>query len=273
MINTYYNLRLQASGRLLKVALYDKPITSNAGNIKGRTGEEKAKESRNEEENKKRVLIRAKKRIERIIMSNESTFDKFLTLTIQDPSYTNTMLGYPLWQSYIKRVRTSLLKEGEQLQYFCMPELQDRGVIHFHALLSCPYIPQPLLAKKWGHGSVNIKKIKDTVNTGAYIAKYVTKQISSKLYSHNTKTYLKSQSIKDKTSVMRIRTAGSIEDTLANIKDLIGMRAAIRDEYCGENDYVGKYTLLSCLYGQRDNVFPIQLLSESYRFGYIIRGY
>jgi len=54
-------------------------------------------------------------------------------------------------------------------------ELQDNGNIHFHILLSMPFVPFTYINRIWGNGSTNIKKVKDPVRAARYMTKYMQK--------------------------------------------------------------------------------------------------
>ena len=67
---------------------------------------------------------------------------------------------------------------GYRLSYLAAVEPQGRGAWHLHVLYKRAdrqtlYIPQKDLMRLWGHGGVNVKRLKDVDNVGAYLSAYL----------------------------------------------------------------------------------------------------
>jgi hypothetical protein len=80
------------------------------------------------------------------------------------------------WEKFWKRLKYSLPFD---LEYITAVEPQERGSWHMHVILirtdgRSLYIPQKALLDMWGHGGVNIKRLEDSDNVGAYLTAYLT---------------------------------------------------------------------------------------------------
>ena len=118
--------------------------------------------------------------IRRMATQNFTNQDKFLTLTfndkcnfdIKDPRVTNVA-----YKNFIHRLR----RIYPDVQYLTVIEFQDkndRGVVHYHSLISgLPYVPKSQLQAIWGHGFVYVNKITHVDNLGAYVIKYMNKNM------------------------------------------------------------------------------------------------
>lgn len=112
---------------------------------------------------------------------------KFMTLTFKD-EITDIKEANKKFTDFLKRLSYNLFGIRKNvIKYLAVPELQDRGVWHFHVILfNCPYVLQKDLEKVWGHGYVFINALKrkdgkrdiDGVYVAQYITKYLTKEIN-----------------------------------------------------------------------------------------------
>ena len=64
------------------------------------------------------------------------------------------------------------------LRYTAVPEFQKRGAVHYHVVLyNLPYTKADVIAKVWGNGFIKINIIDDVDNIGAYVCKYMVKDL------------------------------------------------------------------------------------------------
>lgn len=66
------------------------------------------------------------------------------------------------------------------LKYVTVVEFQDkndRGAVHYHMICNLPYIKKKELSDIWGNGFVKINVIDKVDNVGAYVVKYMNKDI------------------------------------------------------------------------------------------------
>jgi len=142
--------------------------------------------------NKRISTTRARNTIRRLANVNfGNPYDKFITLTfadnIQDLNYANRE-----FKKFIQKLRYWL----GNFKYLAVMEKQKRGAIHYHILCDYqPKIDQTDLFEKWGHGFVEISAVcdGDIDNVGAYLIKYVSKDLS--LAENCQKNYLCSKGL------------------------------------------------------------------------------
>jgi hypothetical protein len=66
------------------------------------------------------------------------------------------------------------------LKYLAVLEFQDkndRGAVHYHMICNLPYIKKNELSEIWGNGFIKINAIDKVDNVGAYVIKYMNKDI------------------------------------------------------------------------------------------------
>lgn len=100
---------------------------------------------------------------------------RWCTLTYAE-NMTDTKRLYKDFDKFIKRFRYRYSDYGK-IEYIIACEPQGRGAWHIHALFifpcTAPFIPNSELAEIWGQGFVNIKKLVDCDNIGAYLTAYL----------------------------------------------------------------------------------------------------
>jgi len=99
----------------------------------------------------------------------------FLTLTykenIADLKQTNRH-----YKLFIKRLS---YKAGHNLRYICIPEFQERGAVHYHAMFfNLPKFTPLELTATWSHGHIRVEMARNIKNLAAYMAKYISKEIT-----------------------------------------------------------------------------------------------
>lgn len=75
----------------------------------------------------------------------------------------------------LDHIRKWLAKRGHKLRYVWVAELQERGAVHFHAVIWLPRgltLPKPDKQGWWKHGSTNIKWARKPVG---YLTSYISK--------------------------------------------------------------------------------------------------
>lgn len=106
---------------------------------------------------------------------------KFLTLTFKE-NITKLEKANQEFTKFMKRLSYYAYKIRKNvIKYIAVPELQKRGVWHYHIVLfNVKYIPWHILMRIWDQGSVYINALKKNMK-GTEIAKYITKYISKAL--------------------------------------------------------------------------------------------
>lgn len=150
-------------------------------------------------------IRRSKAQLQRIVKSNETEFNTFITLTyadnITDISIANK--NFDNWRRSIKRIKSNF-------KYVCVPEFQKRGAVHYHILTNLDIkedcnliIPQEgkttqYDVKYWRHGYTSVFPVKN-INVVGYMSKYMTKDIDDRLWGK--RRYLYSQNLKTPTTL------------------------------------------------------------------------
>jgi len=128
-------------------------------------------------------VYRTRRAIKWRINSNPD-MNKFLTLTFAE-NLTDLKSCNEKFKAFIRKLK--MIKDN--LKYLVVPEFQKRGAVHYHALLNLDYIDQKQLANLWGHGFIKIKNIKDGINMGLYVSKYIGKDLEDERYFNNKKYF------------------------------------------------------------------------------------
>lgn len=118
------------------------------------------------------------KRLKRLIGANFSggPSELWITLTYSDSPMTDSKRLYSDFKRLMRRLRRLT---GKNLAYIVVIEPQASGSLHAHLLLktldhSRLYIANSDLATAWGQGFVNVKRLKDSDNVGAYLMAYLS---------------------------------------------------------------------------------------------------
>jgi len=114
---------------------------------------------------------RTRERIRHMVNSNPD-LDKFLTLTFKRNLTSVPEANYE-FKKFAQRLKYHYKKD---LKYLTVLEFQKRGAVHFHSILSLPYVKKDLLDSLWGHGFIKINRLNSCNNIGAYVSKYIGKE-------------------------------------------------------------------------------------------------
>lgn len=165
----------------------------------GRSGGSEGLSDEDKRVNRGKVMTRAKQRLRRLINANVGQYDditpKFMTLTFAD-NVQNLKLANNEWKKFIKRLNFYMFrKKINLLKYSVVIEFQKRGAIHYHAIFyNLPYVESKKIADIWGQGFIKINKIDNVDNIGAYVVKYMGKDLDDdRLYGK--KSYFNSRDL------------------------------------------------------------------------------
>lgn len=131
-------------------------------------------------ENRKKVATRIRN-IRRLALANFDENSRFFTTTFAD-NITDMDYANNEFKKFIKRLKYNY----DDFKYLAVVEFQKRGAIHYHMLSDFGYIEQADLEKIWGNGFVWIRDLltankgRPVDNVGAYIVKYMNKNIIDK---------------------------------------------------------------------------------------------
>lgn len=116
----------------------------------------------------------------RYLINNNFTGGKnelHLTLTYAE-NMTDPNKLYDDVRKFIQRLRYQF-KDDSKIEYMAVVEPQERGAWHLHVLtkfidLNSVFIENKRLAEVWGHGFVNVRRIEEIDNLGAYLTAYLS---------------------------------------------------------------------------------------------------
>jgi hypothetical protein len=164
-VKKQYSVKLVISGKIVEWFEYERPQPSlydNSCNINIPISEEEARAKN---------YAQVKKRLIRLIWSNEN-LNKFITLTLRE-NIGDLKITNPLFNDYINKMR----KVYPNFNYICVPEFQERGAVHYHTLNSLPFIPAKKIADLWSNGFIRVKRVNRIKNLARYMTKYLTKDL------------------------------------------------------------------------------------------------
>lgn len=170
-----YNYKKKYTGQYSELIQYSKPIYK--GYQRHHKPERKANRTKANEINTKR----ARRKVHDIVNTNWTKYTKMITLT-----YAETMLDWDTLIKDFKTFRLTLKRNGYAFPYLAITEHQtergkkenNKGSLHIHCLaFTDKYLPFKDLKHAWGsRGSVDVRKMDEVSNTGAYVSKYITKE-------------------------------------------------------------------------------------------------
>lgn len=120
----------------------------------------------------------AKIRLRRLINANVVPSSKFVTLTFKD-NIEDVKTAKNHFKKFVMRLNYLRKKEGKgNLKYIYVVEFQKRGAVHFHCIFfNMGYVKNSDLQLIWRFGYVRINIIKNVDNVGAYVVKYMQKDL------------------------------------------------------------------------------------------------
>lgn len=183
-----HDVKIIQSGNVIEVIQFARPIYSGMDNKPPPTGRIRDACEEDKSKNRQVTVSRAKSDIRRLVGANSGQWKDetgkpykpvFMTLTfaenVQDFDTANH--EFKLFMLRLGN-RVGDRKKQNCLKYVVVPEFQKRGAIHYHLILfNLPYIPQRELKDIWRNGSLHVKAIDSVDNVGAYISKYLRKDL------------------------------------------------------------------------------------------------
>lgn len=195
MIIKKSDLKVVANGHILEVYNFENGCYSGFESQGGRRGKGDDKSER-ENENRTKSSRSARNRVRRQVLANFNEHSKFITLTFKD-NVTDVQIANKEFKKFIQRMR----RRYSSFKYLAVIEFQERGAVHYHMMSDLPYIPNKQLNEIWRNGFVRINDIKHVDNVGAYMVKYMLKDVNDDRLKGN-KAYLSSRGL-DKEKVFR----------------------------------------------------------------------
>lgn len=141
---------------------------------------------------------RSRRNFMRLVNSNTAcgkNADCFLTLTFRPKKLCNLVEANYEWKKFHQKLKRLV----PNLSYCLAYEWGSKnGRFHYHIILfDFPFIEADVLESLWGNGFIKIKKIdpKTLTNVGAYVAKYMAKDMAGGHYIDNKRRYFASRNL------------------------------------------------------------------------------
>lgn len=134
-----------------------------------------------ETEYKNRGHFRAMNHIRRLISGNFDNKSKLVTLTFRDTSDFNIKSVPDCYKQLSLFIKRLVYYYGD-IKYVVVPEIQNknnRGAVHFHMIVSLPYVDNKRLSSIWSLGFVRINLIDNIDRTSIYLTKYLSKTFNN----------------------------------------------------------------------------------------------
>lgn len=169
-IDSYYEKAVLTNG-IIEITRYEKLNTKGGGKREG--------EGLQRDENYRQTQRKRRNTIRQLICTNFDNQSKFVTLTFndqQDFDIKDVKQCNEAFHRFCKRLR----RRYKDIEYVAVIEFQDkndRGAVHYHMICNLPYIKSSELSALWGCGFVKINRIEKVDNIGAYVVKYMNKDI------------------------------------------------------------------------------------------------
>lgn len=225
------------SGGVIEVYDYEKPVMKG---YKSNGGRDKEANEEGKEKNRKDSVRRARQEVRRIVNANVGAYGeqltaKFITLTFGDNVTDLDKANYEL-KKFIQRLNYLVFgTKVANLRYTAVPEFQKRGAVHYHVVIyNLPYIKADVIEKVWGNGFIKINKIDDVDNVGAYICKYMVKDLDDERL-RGRKCYFNSRGLFKPVVIEDEKKTETIKQSLPD--ELMTVSKQYENEHLGKISY------------------------------------
>lgn len=227
------NSKVILAGGVVEVYEYERPVFKG---FIGKGGRKQEADEEGKEKNRKDVLRRARQEVRRIVNANVGAYGehftaKFLTLTFGD-NVTDLDQAHYEFKKFIQRMNYLIFgtKSGN-LRYTAVVQFQERGAVHYHVIIyNIPFTRVEVIQQIWGNGWVWINKIDDVDNVGAYVCRYMTKEVDDERL-RGRKCYFNSRGLVRPVVIEDEKRAEMIKRSLPEEKKVVSVAY--------ENDYTG----------------------------------
>lgn len=227
-----YDFKVVVSGKQVELYKYKKNVWREYEAKKDITQKEPKQLDLFEQEKLKKQRMqfsinRTRTEIRRLVNSNPQ-LNKFLTLTFAE-NITDLKTANYIFNKFILRMNYKY----PDFEYLAVPEFQKRGAVHYHLLCDIPFVEVAELQELWGQGFVKINKIDNVNNVGAYVSKYLGKEMDER--SFGKKKFFRSQSLKQSVEILGWLAQKFVEKFLAFLTPVF--EKIFKSEWVGEVEY------------------------------------
>ena len=185
--------KIVKSGKYIEIYDYEKPYWVGFPRLQSRF-KPKKNIYKDQEKIREDNVKRARKNIKRLVNTNPQ-LNCFLTLTFAE-EIKELKIANNIFNQFIKRITS----KHPNFEYLAVPEFQKKGRVHYHVI--CKYaLPdfKDELEKReyerwfaktiWKNGFVNIKPVNSKGDIGAYISKYLGKEMFDQRFFRKKKFF------------------------------------------------------------------------------------
>lgn len=232
-----YNCKVVVSGKQVEVYEYKKPIWRDFNKPKKKKEDEPKKEPKQldifkqleiKKQKAKFSINRTRTEIRRLVNANPQ-LNKFMTLTFAD-NVTDLKTANYLFNKFVMRI--SYKYSG--FEYLAVPEFQKRGAVHYHVLCKLPFVQITQLQEIWGQGFIKINRIDNVNNVGAYVCKYLSKDMFDER-TFGKKKFFRSQTLSEAVEILGWWAMRFAEKVLSLITPVF--EKTFTSEWTGEVNY------------------------------------
>jgi len=233
-----YNSKVVVSGEHVEVYTYKKSVWREfEKNTQESVKDEPHKEPKQlslEEQTKLQQqkqaysVNRTRTEIRRLINSNPQ-LTKFMTLTFAK-NITDLKEANYIFNQFIKR----MTYKYPHFEYLAIPEFQKRGAVHYHLLCKMPFVHFNEIREIWGQGNIDIKKLNNVDNIGAYVCKYLSKDMFDER-TFGKKKFFRSQTLKEPIEILGWFAQKFVEKFLSLLTPKF--EKTFESEWVGEVEY------------------------------------
>jgi len=173
--------RLIVSGSTVELYQYGTPYSYNHAPFPSRGMSSRTTHELEARRDDNLWLVRAQ--IRRLVDANVKRYGYepvFLTFTFAE-NITSVSVANKMFSDFIERLNYNY---STRFAYLTVVEFQKRGAVHYH----CIFFNMPLhieenerkervIAKLWGHGFVDIERVRSARRVGPYVCKYLDKAV------------------------------------------------------------------------------------------------
>ncbi|NCN25546.1 hypothetical protein GW935_02715 [Candidatus Falkowbacteria bacterium] len=231
-----YNFKVVVSGKHVEVYKYKKYVwrdfeKKDFENVRSQK-EPKQLDAFEQLELKKKKqqysVNRTRTEIRRLINSNPQ-LTKFMTLTFAK-NITDLKEANYIFNQFIKR----MTYKHPDFKYLAIPEFQKRGAVHYHLLCEMPFIHYREITEIWGQGNIDIKTLTDVDNIGAYVCKYLSKDMFDER-TFGKKKFFRSQSLSEPIELLGYWAMKFVERVCSALAPVF--EKTFESEWVGEVEY------------------------------------
>ena len=230
-----YNIKVVVSGKQVEVYKYKKNVwrdfkkKENNNNTQKEPKQLSILEKIELKQQKQQYSVnRTRTEIRRLINSN-TQLNKFMTLTFAD-NITDLKQANYIFNQFIKRITYKY----PNFEYLAIPEFQERGAVHYHILCKMPFIHFSEIHKIWGQGNIDIRVINNVTNIGAYVCKYLSKDMFNDK-TFNKKKFFRSQSLSEPIELLGYWAIMFVQKFLSLLTPVF--EKTFENEWIGEVEY------------------------------------